>query len=105
MSDRPSKNGFPEQTGLGNDYVHVNSYKALLTKLEEKEREAVALEDALKKANLCCCDNEEKNRELKAENERLMELLGRLSVLSIKHCPREHRDFEEITNLIDKQDK
>ena len=39
----------------------------LLLKLEQKEREAVALEDALKKANLCCCDNEEKSRELKAE--------------------------------------
>ena len=46
---------------------HNNLIKALLTKLEEKEREAAALEDALKKANLCCCDNEEKNKELKAE--------------------------------------
>ena len=58
----------------------------LITKLEEKEREAVALEDALKKANLCCCDNEEKNRELKAENERLIREVEILRQYGNKDC-------------------
>ena len=69
----------------------MTSKSSLIRTIENQRRQFFRMEQA--------------NKELKAQLEQQAKSIERLSVLAIKHCPREHRDFEEITNLIDKQDK
>lgn len=73
----------------------------LVGELEQKDKQQIALEDALKKSNLALCDTEEKL----ADAERVIEAVEVLSLIEINEMPDWYDGIDDMFKALKQYNK